>query len=104
MSHSVVQRRRELGIRMALGAQPIGVLRMVVREAFVLALGGTVAGVAIALTVGRIIRGLLHGVPPYDARIYLAVTGVLAGTALAAAWLPARRAARVDPIGALRAD
>jgi predicted permease len=104
MSHSVSQRRRELGIRMALGAPPGSVGRMVVGEALRLVAVGTVIGLGISLAVARLIRSLLHGVAASDPLVYLGITGVLALVALAAAWVPALRAARVDPVIALRLD
>ncbi len=104
MSHAVEQRRREIGIRMALGAAPSGVGTMVVREAMALVGGGLAVGIACALGVGRLIGGLLYGVAPYDPVIFGVVAAILCITALAAAWIPAMRASRVDPIIALRSD
>jgi putative ABC transport system permease protein len=104
ISHSVAHRTREFGIRMALGAAPGGVRRSVLREAMVLVATGLAFGVAGALAIGRLIATLLHGVATHDPLTLVSVTLVLCGAAVAAAWIPARRASRVDPIVALRAD
>jgi ABC-type antimicrobial peptide transport system permease subunit len=102
MSFGVVQRTREIGIRMALGADHGRVLGMVIREGATLAGLGTLAGLAAALTLTRILRTLLFEVTPTDPATYLAIVLVVVGAALVASWLPARRAARVDPTEALR--
>jgi putative ABC transport system permease protein len=104
ISHGVAQRTREFGIRMALGAEPSGVSRIVLREAMTVVAIGMVLGVAVALAAGRAIAHLLHGVPAHDPVTFLTVAIVLSVTAAAAAWVPARRAARVDPIVAIRAE
>jgi putative ABC transport system permease protein len=102
VGYSVTQRSREIGIRMALGASPGSVLRSVLGEAALLALGGVAGGVAAALGATRALSSFLFGVKPVDPPTIAAVAGVLIAVALAAAWLPARRALRVDPMVALR--
>jgi putative ABC transport system permease protein len=104
MSHTVAQRTREIGIRMALGDLPLRTGRTVVREGMRLVAVGLVVGGVAALGAGRLIAGLLFGVPPHDAATFATVIAVLVATALAAIVIPAYRAARVDPIVALRTD
>jgi putative ABC transport system permease protein len=104
MSHGVAQRTREIGIRMALGAAPVGVGRMVLREAMLLVSIGLILGIAGALAIGRLIASLLHGVPPDDPVAFAVVATVLCVTAAIAVWIPAHRASRVDPIIALRTE
>jgi ABC-type antimicrobial peptide transport system permease subunit len=104
VSSSVSRRTREIGVRMALGARPADVLRAVLREgAFVIGLG-TGGGALAALGLTRFARSLLFGVSPVDPLTFGATTAVLAATALAACALPARRAARLDPVRALRTE
>jgi putative ABC transport system permease protein len=103
-AHSVSQRTQELGIRMALGAQRADVLRMVVRQGAIMALIGLAIGVAIALGVTRGLAQFLYGVSPFDPLTFGAVALVLFGAGLAATFFPARRATRIDPIVALRAE
>jgi putative ABC transport system permease protein len=104
MSFSVAQRTREIGIRMALGAQAPAVLAMILRHAAILVGAGLAIGWAAAALVTRYAASLLYGVSPTDATTFAAVPAVLAAVALAACYLPARRAARVDPTVALRYD
>ena len=98
------QRTREIGIRMALGARIADVRLMFLRYGLRLTAAGIVLGVTVALALTRVLSALLFGVGPMDPLTYLAVSGALAVIALLATYLPARRAARVDPIVALRAD
>jgi putative ABC transport system permease protein len=102
VSYSVAQRTNELGIRLALGAQPADVLRMVVRQGMRPVLVGAVVGVLGALLLCLAIRGLLYGTSTLDPITYTVVLAVLVGAALLACYLPARRAAKVDPLVALR--
>ncbi|MBW3535965.1 MAG: ABC transporter permease, partial [Gemmatimonadetes bacterium] len=102
LSHSVAERRREIGIRMALGA-PAGAVRgEVIRQALGVTLLGLVVGTSGALLATRALRGLLFGVGPADPLVLASLPVLLAAAALAAAWLPARRATAVDPAGTLR--
>ncbi len=103
MSFAVSQRAREIGIRMALGADRASVLRLVIGEGIGLALVGAVIGVALALGLSRLITTMLYGVRPSDPLSYVVILSLLLGAALLASWLPARRASRVDPTEALRA-
>jgi len=102
MSYSVTQRRHEIGIRMALGAQKDDVLGMIVRQGAKIAVAGVIVGLIGSLALTRAMRGLLYGVGAYDLQTFFAVSGVLVLVALAACYVPARRAAQVDPIVALR--
>jgi putative ABC transport system permease protein len=102
MSYSVAQRSHEIGIRVALGAQRDQVLRLVVGEGLVLALIGTAAGLAGAFVMTRYLRSLLFNVSPTDPWTFIAVPVVLCAVALGASYIPARKAAVVDPIVALR--
>jgi len=104
VAYGVVQRTRELGIRMALGAGGSTLLRMVIRQGMMPVLGGMAFGIVGALAAGRLLRGLLFGVGSNDPMILALVTGFLVAVALAAMYLPARRASRSDPMIALRVD
>ncbi len=102
LNYWVTQRTREIGIRMSLGAEPGAIQRLVLRQAMQLAGAGIALGLAGGLLATRFLSGLLFGVSPTDAATYLSLAALLAGIALLAGWLPARRAARVDPTIALR--
>jgi predicted permease len=104
ISYAVTQRTREIGIRVALGARPASVQRAVVLEGARLTAAGLVVGVAGALALSKLLASLLFGVTPRDPATYAAVTTLLGAVALLACWLPARRAARVDPLMAIRAE
>jgi predicted permease len=104
MSYGVVQRTREIGIRMALGAERNAVLRLVVGDGMRMAGLGIVFGFGLAVALSRLLRGMLYGVSAFDPIAYAGLTIVLATVALFASWLPARRASRVDPVVALRAE
>lgn len=102
MSYSVAQRTQEIGVRMALGARARDVIAMVVRQGMVVILSGMIVGVAGAIGMVRLIASLLEGVKPTDIAIFGGSFAVLGAVALAACAIPARRAARVDPVVALR--
>jgi predicted permease len=102
MAYSVQQRTQEIGIRMALGASARDVRTMVVRQGMVLALAGVFIGVAAALGLTRLMTSLLYGVTPRDPIAMASVALLLTGVALAATYLPARRASQVDPVVSLR--
>ena len=104
ISYSVTQRTQEIGIRMALGAQRGDVLRMVVGQAMVLTIAGIVAGATGAFALTRLMTKLLFNVKPGDPLTFVAVAGVLAAVTALASYLPGRRATRVDPVIALRAE
>jgi putative ABC transport system permease protein len=103
-SYLVAQRTREVGVRLALGAQPRQVVGMVVRQGMVIAAVGLAAGLGGALVAGRLMTGLLYGVSPFDVATLSGVTIVIGLATLAANWIPALRAAHVDPLTALRSD
>lgn len=102
IAYSVSQRTREIGVRMALGAQPESVLQLILKEAVQLALAGIVVGLLCAVGLASMMGALLFGVQSWDAATLAAVSVVLAVSSLMASYLPARRAAKVDPIEALR--
>jgi predicted lysophospholipase L1 biosynthesis ABC-type transport system permease subunit len=101
MSYSVARRTNEIGIRMALGAQRADVLRLVMAESLVLVVAGIAIGLALALAAGRFVAALLFGVPTRDAVSMLLAVGLMIGVSAIAGYLPARRAAQVDPMVAL---
>jgi len=104
IAYTVQQRTREIGIRIALGASRERVVAMVVRRGVILALAGIAFGSAGAYAVSRVLQSLLFGVGARDPFTFLAVAALLGAVALLASWLPARRAARVDPLAAMRAE
>jgi putative ABC transport system permease protein len=104
MTFSVSQRTREIGIRMALGAGRGTVLGMVIGEGAVLAGIGVIIGIVAALALTRVLTSFLFDVKPTDPATYVGLVGLLGVTALIAAWIPARRAARVDPVEALKGE
>jgi predicted permease len=104
LAYNVTRRTGEIGVRMALGALPGDVARPVVREALILAAIGASAGVPAALGLTQLIKSQLYGVKPFDQATLAAAVVTLLVVAMLAAWLPARRAAKVDPLVALRAE
>jgi putative ABC transport system permease protein len=104
IAYSVSQRTREIGVRVALGAQRANVLRLILGHGALLAGAGIGIGLAGALGVTRFLRAMLYGVSPFDPMSFVMVTLVLSAIALLASYIPARRAARVDPIEALRQE
>jgi len=102
LSYEVTRRTREIGIRMAVGAQRNHVLGMVIRQGLILASAGTVAGCAASLGASRLLKSLLYQVKDGDPVTLLAVSVLLLAVSIVACWLPARRATRVDPLVALR--
>ena len=104
LAFSVAQRTREIGVRMALGARVERVVRLVVGQGLRLASLGIVIGVVAALVLGRLIASLLFGIGAHDPATFVGVVALLLGCAFFACWIPARRAARVDPVIALQAE
>jgi putative ABC transport system permease protein len=102
ISYSVIQRTHEIGIRMSLGAQPVQVLRLVMGQGIKLALAGIAVGAAAAFSLTRLMMSLLFGVSSADPLTFTGVAILLVAVALAACYVPARRAMRVDPMTALR--
>jgi ABC-type antimicrobial peptide transport system permease subunit len=103
-AYSVARRTREIGIRLALGAEPGAVLRMILREGLIMTLSGTALGFLLALGIGRIFGSMLYQVSPVDPVAFTLAPLVLAVAALLACYLPARRATKIDPLIALRAE
>ncbi len=104
IAYAVSQRTREIGIRMALGAQPAGLQRMFVRHGLTLAGAGAVVGLAAAAGLTRLMSTLLFGISPLDPATYAGVALLLIGAAVLASYIPARRATKIDPVEALRAE
>jgi putative ABC transport system permease protein len=104
IGYEVTERTHEIGIRMALGARTENVRRLAMRHGLTPAFIGVVVGVAGALAATQLATSMLHGVTPRDPLTFVGVTALLVAVALGASWLPARRATRVDPMAALRAD
>jgi putative ABC transport system permease protein len=104
MAYLVTERTQEIGVRMALGAQRIQILGMVLKRGMILTLIGVIAGISAALVLTRLMNSLLFGVSPADLGVMATVTTLLASVALLAGLIPARRAARIDPLAALRRE
>jgi len=104
LSYLVSRRTREIGIRVAIGAQRADVIRMVLGSGLSLALIGIAGGIALALAITRLLRGLLHGVTPADPLTFAGVAVLLTAVAIVASTVPAWRASRVDPVLALKSE
>jgi ABC-type antimicrobial peptide transport system permease subunit len=104
VSYAVSRRAREVGIRMSLGAEPTSVVRMMVGGGMRLVAYGGVFGLLAALAASRVLSGFLYGVTPFDPITLITVPGILLGVAFLAAYLPARRASRVDPVRSLKSE
>jgi ABC-type antimicrobial peptide transport system permease subunit len=104
ISYAVSQRVREIGVRMALGAESSDVVRLVLGNGARLALFGAIVGIIVSIAASRVMRGLLYGISPLDPLVFVAMPLTLMAVASFATYLPARRAARADPVIALRAD
>jgi predicted permease len=104
MAFVVTQRQREIGVRMALGAEPRGIRRMILKQGGVMAAVGLVIGVGLSLMLGQLLSKLLFGVTPFDLPTLIAVPTVLGAATVTASWLPARRAMRLDPVAVIRQD
>jgi len=103
-AYSVARRTREIGIRMALGARSLEVLKMFMREGSITLFSGVSLGLLLAVATGRIVSGFLYQVSPLDPIAFATAAVLLAVASIAATWLPARRATHVDPLKALRGD
>jgi putative ABC transport system permease protein len=104
ISYSVSRRTREIGIRMALGAESNSVLRMVLSQGLRLILPGVALGLCASVILTRIMKTMLYGITPFDPLTFGIVTAVLISVALAACWIPARRATQLDPVATLRCE
>jgi putative ABC transport system permease protein len=104
MASAVNQRRREIGVRLALGAAPADVRWLVLKQGLILAAVGSVAGAGLAIVLARSVEARLFGVTPWDLPSLLFAAGMLSAVAIVASWTPARRAARVDPVETLRME
>jgi ABC-type antimicrobial peptide transport system permease subunit len=104
LAYAVTQRRQEIGVRVALGAPPQSVLRLVVGQGMLLAIAGVLIGTFGARLLTRQMQSVLFGITPNDVATFVQVIAVLLGAALLASWLPARKALAIDPVTALRYD
>jgi ABC-type antimicrobial peptide transport system permease subunit len=104
LAFTVVQRTREIGVRLALGATPALVVQLVVGRGVVIAVAGGIVGIVGAQVTTRVLRSLLYDVAPSDPATYIGIIVLLVAAVIAASWLPARQASRVAPAEALRVD
>ena len=104
LAYAVARRRREIGVRLAIGAAPQQVARSVLRDGLVVTLSGLALGLPLALLAARWLRSLLFGISEADPITFSMIAGLFVVVGLAGGYVPARRAARVDPVVALRAD
>jgi ABC-type antimicrobial peptide transport system permease subunit len=104
VSYAVSRRTAEIGIRMALGARPVQIARLVLGQGLFVVLMGIAIGIAGAAWLARYLESQLYAVSPFDPRVYASVAGVLALVAAVACMIPARRAVSIDPVDALRRD
>jgi ABC-type antimicrobial peptide transport system permease subunit len=104
LAYSVTQRTREIGVRIALGAEPLTITRMVVASGARMVIIGALAGMAAALALSGLMKSLLFGIGPRDPLTFVATSVIFVVVALVAAYVPARRAARVSPMEALKAE
>ena len=102
MNYSVALRTREIGLRLAIGAQPRQVLLLILRQGLLLTVAGIVLGLAAAFALTRLLSGLLFGVEAVDVTTFTTISLLLVVVSLLACYLPARRAMRIDPLSALR--
>jgi ABC-type antimicrobial peptide transport system permease subunit len=102
LAYMVGQRSREIGVRMALGATPAGILRLFLQKGVILAVIGIAAGVILAASTASLMAALLYGVRPHDPEVFLVAPLLLLAVAVLASYLPARRATKVDVMSALR--
>jgi ABC-type antimicrobial peptide transport system permease subunit len=102
MAYNVTRRTNEMGIRKALGARPWDVARPILREALMLTSIGVAIGLPVALALSRLIRAEFYGIEPYDPLTVVGTAILMIAVAALAAWIPARRAAKIDPMEALR--
>lgn len=102
LAYMVAQRRREIAVRMAIGASSSSVARLIVMESLTLALTGCIVGAIGVAGFGRLARSMLFGIAPQDPLTLATTAAVLLAAVLAASWLPARRAARINPVSAMR--
>jgi ABC-type antimicrobial peptide transport system permease subunit len=102
LAYMVTQRRREIAVRMAIGASSYAVAWSIVMESLLLTLGGCVVGALGLAAVSRLARSILYGIAPHDPLTLAATAAVLLTAVVAASWLPARRAARINPVAAMR--
>jgi ABC-type antimicrobial peptide transport system permease subunit len=104
MSYNVASRSNEIGIRLALGARPIDIFKLIARQGMTLVFIGVAAGLSAALALTRLIASLLYDLSAIDPLTFTVIAMLLAFVALLACWIPARRATRVDPLVALRSE